>query len=81
MEIVINPNLYDSAQSYVKQRGLNLTRLIENYLKSILEIEDSQRQELPDAVNSLLGASGGQLDRDDLNGRQAYHSYIEEKYK
>ena len=81
MQIAINPSLYGSAQTYAEQRGLDLTIMIENYLKSIVGNTVVQENKLPDAVANLLGASGGQLAADDLNGRHAYHKHVEEKYR
>ena len=37
-------------------------------------------QIVPDVVLSLLGA-GESVAKDDLNGRDAYYHYLEEKYK
>jgi hypothetical protein len=36
-------------------------------------------QKLPDVVVSLLGAAGGQLADDDLNGRRAYRRFTLKK--
>ena len=38
------------------------------------------KEEVPDIVLSLLGA-GTPVSNDDLNGREAYNEYLEEKYK
>ena len=82
MQIAINPNLYGSAQVYAEERGLNLTVLIENFLERFIqEKETAVSQELPDVVVNLLGATGGGLAKDDLNGRKAYRKHLEEKYK
>ena len=81
MQVAINPTLYGNAKTYADQRGLNLTVVIENFLKRFISSKDAEEEDIPDAVLSLIGAAGGQLDSDDLNGRKAYYSYIEEKYK
>lgn len=82
MQVAINPTLYGNAKTYADQRGLNLTVVIENFLERFISSKDeSKEEEIPDAVLSLIGAAGGQLESDDLNGRKAYYSYIEEKYK
>ena len=83
MQVAINPSLYGTAQSYAEQRGLDLTLMIENYLERFINKEKAkeQDQELPDVVVSLLGSTGGQLAKDDLNGRKAYHKHLEEKYQ
>ena len=82
MQVAINPNLYGTAQVYAEKRGLNLTSVIEKFLERFITQEAAaNEQELPDVVRSLMGAAGGQLSENDLNGREAYYQYIEEKYK
>lgn len=85
MQVAINPNIYGPAQLYAKRKGLDITAVIEDFLvkfmSSAKEKEAVADQELPDVVKSLLGAAGGQLADDDLNGRKAYRGYIEEKYR
>ena len=81
MQVAINPTLYGSAQTYAEKRGLNLTAVIENFLERFISSETSTEEDVPDVVLSLLGAAGGQVDKNDINGRQAYYKYVEEKYK
>ena len=81
MQVAINPSLYGAAQTYAEQRGLNLTMMIEGFLERFINKEKAKTQELPDVVVSLLGATGGQLAEDDINGRKAYYKHIEEKYQ
>lgn len=83
MQIAINPNLYGTAQTYAEQKGLDLTLMIENFLKRFISKEKakSQEQDLPDIVAGLLGAAHGEVAEEDLNGKEAYYQYIEEKYK
>ena len=81
MQVTINPHLYDTAQAYAEQRGLNLTVLIEDFLERFVHSkEKTQEDEIPDVVLSLLGA-GGHVGKDDINGREAYYKYVEEKYQ
>ena len=83
MQVAINSNLYGTAQAYAEQKGLDLTLMIENFLKRFISKEKSktQEQDLPDIVASLLGAAQGEVADDDVNGKEAYYQYIEEKYK
>ena len=77
----INPTLYGSAQTYAEKRGLNLSELIENFFQRLVASQDAgDEQAVPDVVLSLLGA-GEHTPSDDLNGRQAYYQYLEEKYQ
>lgn len=81
MQIAINPNLYGSAEQYAEQRGLNLPTVIEKFLERFISSKDTAAdQAVPDVVLSLLGA-GEPTKEDDLNGREAYYQYLEEKYK
>ena len=82
MQIAINPNLYGTAQVYAEQRGLNLTAVIEGFLEQFINTKENVRdEEVPDVVLSLLGSAHGTISENDLNGREAYYHYIEEKYK
>ena len=82
MQVAINPNLYGTAQVYAERSGLNLTAMIENFLERFIRTkEDIREEEVPDVVLSLLGSIQGAIQENDLNGREAYYHYIEEKYK
>ena len=65
MELAINNSIYRQAADYAKQQGLNLTEVIEGFLVRVM---------------SLFGA-GESIAEDDLNAREAYYQYLEEKYK
>jgi len=82
MDVAINNNIYRQAAAYAQQQGLNLTSVIEDFLVRFIRRNKSAatEQTVPDIVLSLLGA-GESLAEDDLNGREAYQQYLEEKYK
>lgn len=80
MEVSINANIYRQAQAYAQQKGLNLSKVIEDFLLHFIGKSEKAEHPVPDVVLSLLGA-GTPVDEDDLNGRKAYHEYLEEKYK
>lgn len=81
MELVINNSLYRQASDYAKQKGLSLDSVIEGFLlQFISRNKKSIEQPVPDVVMSLLGA-GEPVSDDDINGREAYHKHLEEKYK
>lgn len=80
MQVAINPNVYQQAQAYAQEHGLNLTNIIENFLMQFIGQNKAIEQPVPDVVLSLIGM-GEPLAEDDLNGREAYYQYIEEKYK
>lgn len=81
MQIAINPNVYIPAQAFAQKQGLDLTSVIEKFLiRYIRENEQTVERPVPDVVLSLLGA-GEPVAEDDLNGREAYYQYLEEKHK
>ena len=81
MEVAIQNSLYKQASAYAEQQGLNLTTVIENFLIRFVGHSKAQsEQSIPDVVMSLLGA-GEKIDENDINGREAYYQYLEEKYK
>lgn len=81
MEVAINNKIYQKAQTYAQQQGLNLTTVIENFLMHfITKSKAYSEQSVPDVVLSLLGA-GEPIAENDLNGRDAYYQYLEEKYQ
>ena len=81
MEVAINKNIYNKAQSYAQKQGTNIAAVIEDFLMLfIVKNEQNEKQTIPDVVLSLVGA-GEPIADDDLNGRNAYYKYIEEKYK
>ena len=79
-QIKLNKNVVDKAVAYARQRGLDLSSIIENYLDRLVQQPKANEEPIPDIVLSLLGA-GKIDDDDDLNGRKSYHKYLEEKYQ
>ena len=81
MEVAINRNIYQQAQTYAQQQGLSLPAVIESFLMRFIgQSRTDAEQSVPDVVLSLLGA-GLPVPDDDLNAREAYYQYLEEKYK
>ncbi len=81
MEVAINSQLYQQASNYAKQHGLSLTTVIENFLvRFVRQRKEAEEQAVPDVVLSLLGA-GEPVAEDDINAREAYYQYLEDKYK
>lgn len=81
MEVAINNHVYQQAQIYAQSQGVSLSAVIENFLINLLNKAHAQKQDsVPDVVLSLLGA-GEQVADDDLNGREAYYKYLQEKYQ
>jgi len=81
MEVAINNHVYQQAQDYAQSQGVSLSAVIENFLISLLNKTHTKQQDaVPDVVLSLLGA-GEQVADNDLNGREAYYQYLQEKYQ
>lgn len=81
MELSINNSIYRQAADYAKQQGLSLTEVIEGFLvRFIGRSKAATEQPVPDIVMSLFGA-GEPVSDEDLNAREAYYQYLEEKYK
>ena len=76
MEVTINYNVYEKAQTRAQQQGLSLTSVIQKFLMRFIgQDQHVDEQTMPDVVLSLLGA-GEPLADDDLNGRKAYYEYL-----
>lgn len=81
MEVAINKNIYQQALDYAQQQGLSLNAVIESFLvRFVRQGKNASEQSIPDIVLSLYGA-GEPVADDDLNAREAYCQYLEEKYK
>ncbi|WP_455662637.1 hypothetical protein [Pradoshia sp.] len=48
--------------------------------ENVIPTKKEKKTEVPDVVLSLLGA-GTPVDADDVNGRKAYYSHLEEKHQ
>ena len=80
VQIKINDNIAERAMEYAKQKGINLSTTIENFLSRITKEREEEMADIPDVIQSLLGA-GELVDENDLNGRKAYYSYLSEKHQ
>lgn len=78
-QIQLEKYLLDEALAYAKKRGMDLSIILSDYLCRLVK-QEKDTSEVPDIVLSLLGA-GTSVNEDDLNGREAYHHYLEEKYR
>ena len=81
-QISLDKMIVDKASAYAAEKGESLSLIIERFLLRLIQQDTpkTKDEKVPDIVLSLLGAGSGVAD-DDLNGREAYHNYIEEKYK
>ena len=79
VQIQLEKHLLDKAIAYAKLRGIDLSTMLTDYLSRLVK-QQEEKSEIPDVIQSLLGA-GSPVDETDLNGREAYHRYLEEKYR
>ncbi|MBR5540808.1 MAG: hypothetical protein IKU64_00390 [Bacteroides sp.] len=81
-QISLDKMIVDRASAYAAEKGENLSLIIERFLLNLIQQNPIQEKDekVPDIVLSLLGA-GNPVAENDINGREAYHQYMEEKYK
>lgn len=79
IKIKLNKGIADEAVAYARQRGTDLSSMIESYLIRVMR-QEKVEEAIPDIIQSLLGA-GEPVEQDDLNARKAYHRHLEEKFK
>lgn len=70
----INKHVIDGAKSYAKKNQVSLSKLIENYLNSLITTEKKTTTISP-LVESLTGVISSKVDT-----RKSYRDYLSEKY-
>ncbi len=82
LQINLNRDIVEEAALYARQKGLDLSSMIEDYLVRIVNSTKTERvgKNVPDVILSLLGA-GEPVSDDDINGRKAFYKHLEEKYR
>jgi len=71
----LNKSVIEEAKSYAKENQVSLSKLIENYLKSIVKKQDKKTVKISPLVESLTGIIPSYLDE-----RKDYRDYLSEKY-
>ena len=71
----LNKDIIEDAKSYATKNSLSLSKLIENYLKSLTEPSDSPKKVSP-LVESLTGVISGE----NIEERKDYRDFLYEKY-
>ncbi len=86
MQVAINPRLYDTAQTYAEQQGLDLPKLIEGFLEQFMqsvpkptESKQASSIAITPRVASLITGRSWKISDEELD-RMRYE-YLEEKYK
>lgn len=77
LTLSLNESVIDEAKMYAKKNKISLSKLIESYLKSVLD-NKTRNEEITPLVKSLSGVI--ELP-EDLDVRDEYTKYLIEKYK
>ncbi|HMV01756.1 MAG TPA: DUF6364 family protein [Chitinophagales bacterium] len=72
----INKSIIESAKDYAKENRVSLSKLIENYLNSIIKKEDKEIKVSP-LVESLTGIIPTQTEE---KNNDDYYEYLSKKY-
>lgn len=80
MNIAINNDVYNWANSYAQKHHTSIKDIVENYLLK-LRHSSTKVDEAEVKLQHLIGLTKGmKLNADDLNGDKAKQAYLEEKY-
>ena len=71
----LDKNIIDEAKSYAKKNQVSLSKLIENYLHSLVRTSHKKTTKISPLVESLTGIISSEIDE-----RKSYRDYLSEKY-
>lgn len=71
----LNKRIIDDAKTYAKKNQVSLSKLIENYLNSLVVTSDKKSVKISPLVESLTGVISPDIDE-----RKTYRDYLSEKY-
>ena len=74
LNLILNTDLVIEAKNYAKSRNLSLSKLVENHLRSLIS-EAKIRTEVSPLVESLTG-----IIPDEVNAKEEYRDYLDQKY-
>lgn len=86
MQVAINPTLYGNAQVFAESRGLNINKLIDDFLVSFMQNTtkteakaNAHTIEISPRVASLLTGQSWNVSDEELDDMR--YKYLAEKYK
>lgn len=79
LTLSLNSSVIDKAKGYAKSHGTSLSKMIENYLSSVVYEGDEIENSYTPTVNRLIGIIELPEDYDDL--KLDYADFLSEKYK
>jgi ribosomal protein S20 len=71
----LNKAIIEEAKSYAKSNNVSLSKLIENYLNSLVIKSNKSSRKISPLVESLTGVISSEVDE-----RKSYRDYLSEKY-
>jgi hypothetical protein len=71
----LDKNIIDEAKSYAKKNQVSLSKLIENYLNSLVTTSHKKTTRISPLVESLTGIISSEIDE-----RKSYRDFLSEKY-
>ncbi len=71
----LDKGVIEEAKSYAKENKMSLSKLIENYLRSLTKDTNKKDRKVSPLVDSLTGVISS-----DVNERKSYRDYLSEKY-
>jgi hypothetical protein len=71
----LDKGIIEEAKSYAKENKVSLSKLIENYLSSLIKTSDRKDIKTSPLVESLTGIISSDIDE-----RKSYRDYLSEKY-
>jgi len=71
----LDKNIIEDAKSYAKKNQVSLSKLIENYLNSLVRTSHKKTTRISPLVESLTGIMSSEIDE-----RKSYRDYLSEKY-
>ncbi len=74
LTLILNKDLVEDAKKYAKSRNLSLSKLVENHLRSLISKSEIRTKVSP-LVESLTG-----IIPDEVNEREKYRDYLDQKY-
>jgi hypothetical protein len=81
LTLKLDKQVIDKAKKYASSQKRSLSRLIESYLKSLIDTDDSQLENNVEISPFVKSMQTGIRLPSDLDSKKAYGDYLNEKYK
>lgn len=77
LTLTVDPEVVKQAKIYAASRQQSLSKLVENYFRSLSHEESAEKTELTGVVAELSGI----LDEEELQQGNSYEDYLHKKYQ